>query len=167
MIVVTSLKDAPEQALVHQATHVIGILSPDSEHPKFEWLGSKSHLRLSFHDVATPAPGMAGPRSEDMTRLLEFLRNWNGASPMLIHCWAGISRSTASAYIATCLLRPDVDEQQLANELREASPSATPNPILIALADEALGRNGKMKRAIAEIGRGKDAFEGTPFSLGV
>ena len=165
MIVVTSLRDAPRQALIHGATHVVGVLSPDSEHPTFERVKGNNHLCLSFHDVALPTSGMAGPQSTDLTRLLGFLENWNGQSPLLIHCWAGISRSTASAYIATCLLRPQIDEMQLALELREASPSATPNPLLIALADAALGRDGRMQKAIANIGRGSDAFEGVPFQL--
>ena len=37
--------------------------------------------------------------------------------------------------------------------------------MLIKLADEALGRDGRMRRAIADIGRGADAFEGAPFRL--
>ena len=84
---------------------------------------------------------------------------------MLIHCWAGISRSTAAAYTALCMLRPDSDEEALARELRAASPSATPNRLIVSLADDILGRDGRMVKAIAGIGRGADAFEGTPFIL--
>ena len=84
---------------------------------------------------------------------------------MVIHCWAGISRSTASAYIAASVLNPELDEVHLATRLRAASPSATPNPRLIALADTILDRKGRMMAAIADIGRGADAFEGTPFEL--
>jgi predicted protein tyrosine phosphatase len=102
-----------------------------------------------------------------MIKLLTFIRQWDRTSPMLIHCWAGVSRSTAAGYIATCLLQPERDEEELAWALRKASPSATPNPMLIKLADEALGREGRMRRAIADIGRGADAFEGAPFRLDV
>jgi predicted protein tyrosine phosphatase len=84
---------------------------------------------------------------------------------MLIHCWAGISRSTAAAYTALCLFRPGAAEEELAFELRAASPSATPNKLIVSLADDVLGRNGRMVKAIAKIGRGADAFEGTPFIL--
>jgi predicted protein tyrosine phosphatase len=166
-IIVTSLREAPIQLRHHGARHAIGILGPEAEHPVFEELPETDHLRLSFHDVAAAVPGLSAPRSEDMVRLLTFLRGWNGASPMLIHCWAGISRSTAAGYIATCLLRPQDDEWLLARELRAAAPSATPNPLLVALADEALGREGRMIAAINTIGRGADAFEGTPFRLAV
>jgi len=84
---------------------------------------------------------------------------------MLIHCWAGISRSTAAAFTALCLLRPSTDEEQIAWELREASPSATPNRLIVQLADDVMGRGGRMVRAIEKIGRGEEAYEGTPFVL--
>ena len=100
-----------------------------------------------------------------MAKLLGFIRAWDKSAPLLIHCWAGISRSTAAGYIATCLLQPQRDEMELALALREASPSATPNPMLVALADEALAREGRMVAAIRRIGRGADAFEGLPFAL--
>ena len=86
-------------------------------------------------------------------------------SPLVLHCWAGISRSTAAAYIAACALAPDRDEAALALVLREASPSATPNARFIALADDILGRQGRMVDAIRAIGRGAEAMEGTPFML--
>jgi len=62
-------------------------------------------------------------------------------------------------------LNPSLDEEMLAQRLRTVAPSATPNPSLIAAADALLGRGGRMTRAIAAIGRGADAFEGTPFQL--
>jgi predicted protein tyrosine phosphatase len=167
MIVVTSLRHAADQVVVRGATKAISILSPDSEFPLFESVAGDNHLRLSFHDVAAASPGLAAPGVHDMMRLLTFIRSWDKAAPLLIHCWAGISRSTASAYIATCLLQPECGEDELAWRLREASPSATPNPMLIKLADEALGRDGRMRRAINDIGRGEDAFEGMPFVLQV
>ncbi|HLA01475.1 MAG TPA: protein tyrosine phosphatase, partial [Aestuariivirga sp.] len=72
---------------------------------------------------------------------------------------------TASAYTALCMLRPKADEEELAYELRAASPSATPNRLIISYTDALLGRNGRMSRAIEKIGRGENAFEGKPFIL--
>ena len=82
-----------------------------------------------------------------------------------MQCYAGISRSTAAAYIAACALAPERDEAEVARALRDASPSATPNALFVAIADRMLGRGGRMVAAIAEIGRGADAFEGEPFRL--
>lgn len=84
---------------------------------------------------------------------------------MVIHCWAGVSRSTAGAFTALCLFRPDLPETVIAERLRARSPEATPNARLVALADARLGREGRMIEAIRRIGRGADAFEGSVFSM--
>jgi predicted protein tyrosine phosphatase len=165
MIVVCSLRAAPEQVVQAKAAKAISILSPGSEFPQFDTVQGSDHLCLSFNDIAAASPGLTAPKSLDMQKLLLFIRSWDRAQPLLIHCWAGVSRSTAAAYIATCMLQPNRDEAELALQLRDASPSATPNTMLVALADEALGREGRMRRAIDSIGRGADAFEGGPFWL--
>jgi predicted protein tyrosine phosphatase len=84
---------------------------------------------------------------------------------MVIHCFAGVSRSTAAAFIAVCALEPEVAETEFAQKIRAVSPTATPNTRLVALADERLRRGGRMVAAIRAIGRGEDCFEGTPFRL--
>ena len=53
------------------------------------------------------------PRSIVRT-LLSFVRAWDRASPLVFHCWAGVSRSTAAAYISACSLAPDRDEAEIA-----------------------------------------------------
>ncbi|MGD8355534.1 MAG: tyrosine protein phosphatase, partial [Methyloceanibacter sp.] len=85
--------------------------------------------------------------------------------PLLIHCWAGISRSTAGAFVVLCALNPHADEHSLARALRRASPTAYPNRRIVALADIVLGRNGRMSAAVDHIGRGLLAEEGKVFSL--
>jgi predicted protein tyrosine phosphatase len=165
MIIVCGLQDAPVQVAQHRVTRVISILSPPVDFPTFEQVAEADHLKLDFHDIAAATAGLSAPADRDMEKILAFLRGWDQRAPLLIHCWAGISRSTASAYIATCLLQPKRDERDLAQALRAASPTATPNPMLIALADDALGREGRMRQAIAEIGRGADAYGGRPFAL--
>jgi predicted protein tyrosine phosphatase len=98
-------------------------------------------------------------------RLLDFASEWDRARPMVIHCYAGVSRSAAAAYIVAAALNPHGDEAELAAMLRWLSPSATPNSRLIAVADALLGREGRMIAAIKGIGRGADAFEGEVFEL--
>ncbi|MBP0574123.1 hypothetical protein J8J27_25825, partial [Mycobacterium tuberculosis] len=87
--------------------------------------------------------------------------------PMVVHCFAGISRSTAAAFIVACVLRPDLDEAELAASIRAQSPTATPNALLVRLADAHLGRNGRMIRAVDAIGRGADASEGHPIRIDI
>jgi predicted protein tyrosine phosphatase len=84
---------------------------------------------------------------------------------MVIHCWAGISRSTAAAVISLAAINPDAHELEIAKLLRAASPTAFPNRLMISLADAALGRRGRMVEAVESIGRGVIAGEARPFSL--
>lgn len=165
MIIVCPLIHAQTQIDTHGASHVLSLLGPESPHRVFERVEAEKHLKLTFHDISAPMPGFTAPTEDTVYRILDFVRGWEREAPMVIHCWAGISRSTASAYMAQCLLHPHADEQALAEELRDASPSATPNALMISYADHLLGRNGRMVSAIQRIGRGEDAFEGVPFVL--
>lgn len=126
-----------------------------------------ARLDLTFNDIAEPREGLVAPSAGNVAAILGFAAAWDRSAPMLICCYAGISRSTAAAYVVACArTRPGL-ESELAAELRRLSPSATPNPLLVALADAALGREGRMSAAISVIGRGAEAFEGTPFRWGL
>lgn len=123
------------------------------------------HLTLNFSDITEPREGEVLAGEHHIAELIDFLGRWDRRAPMVIHCYAGVSRSTASAFIAACLLRPDRSETEWAQDLRFASPTATPNLHLVTLADRQLERGGRMIRAIEAIGRGADCFEGVPFAL--
>ncbi len=123
------------------------------------------HLRLVMNDISEPQPGLVPPNDDHVQELIDFVVDWDRQLPMLIHCWAGISRSTAAAFISLCALNPWIDEKLIAQTLRAASPTATPNSRLILLADGLLKRGGRMSRAVEEIGRGQTTMEGTPFQL--
>lgn len=165
MIIVGPLSRVQPLVDEHGVRHVVTLLAPDTPSERPRGVDPGKHLTLHFHDIAAPLDGHTPPSAKDAETLIAFFESWDRADPMLIHCWAGISRSTAAAYAALCLLRPDADEGALARELRAASPSATPNRLIVSLADDILGRGGRMEKAIAGIGRGADAFEGTPFVL--
>lgn len=167
MIIVGPLNQVQPLIDANGVSHVITLLAPDTPHPAPQGIAKDRHLRLYFHDIVQDMDGHVPPRAVDAQRLVTFLKDWDRQRPMLIHCWAGISRSTAAAFTALCLLRPQADEEDLAWELRSASPSATPNRLIVALTDDLLGREGRMLKAIEKIGRGADAFEGTPFKLNI
>ena len=165
MIIVCGLQAVQNQVDTHGVGRVVSLLGPDTAHQNFKGIDANQHLKLTFHDVVEMMEGFSAPQAVDAQKLVEFIGGWDRKQPMLIHCWAGISRSTASAYTALCMLRPKADEEELALELRAASPSATPNRLIISLVDDILGRKGRMSRAIEKIGRGENAFEGKPFIL--
>ncbi len=147
------------------ARSLVSLLSPETAIPRPTDIAPERHLHLAVSDIVVPVPGQVLPERTHLDEFLGFVLAWDRAEPMVIHCWAGVSRSTAAAYIAACALKPERDEFAIARALRAASPTATPNARLVALADSALSRNGRMNDAIAEIGRGEECFEGTPFTL--
>lgn len=162
MIIVSPLQAVARLHAEGRASHVLGLLGPESAHPELG-LPSNKHLRLTFHDIIEPAEGMQAPMPEHVEKIIEFIQGWDQSGSLLIHCFAGISRSTASAFTAMCLLNPQEDEFDLAQELRGHSPVASPNRRMVGFADDILGRRGRMVDAIDEIGRGAEAFEGTIF----
>ncbi|MDR3373631.1 MAG: tyrosine phosphatase family protein [Ancalomicrobiaceae bacterium] len=164
---VCSLARMPDTVAEIGASHVATLISAGTPVPTPPSIAPDDHLTLAFNDIIEPIEGMVPPGEDHVSQLIDFVRSWDQARPMIIHCYAGVSRSTAAAYIALCALDPERDETDLAQEIRQLSPSATPNSRMIGFADRILGRQGRMVSAIAAIGRGEDAFEGVPFSLTV
>ena len=167
MIVVCPLHAVETQIEAHQASHVVSLLGPEHMINTPLRIDRDKHLQLTLHDIAMPIEGHISPGETHVRQLIHFLQGWDRARPMIIHCWAGISRSTASAYTAQCLFHPERSEAELAQELRAASPIATPNPMIVAAADALLERKGRMSEAIDAIGRGQSAWEGNVFTLDV
>jgi predicted protein tyrosine phosphatase len=165
MIVVCPLSRVDETVRAHGAVRLLSLLSAGTAMVRPASIAEADHLLISMHDIAAAQDGMTLPGEAHVGALLDFARRWDRTKPLVVNCYAGISRSTASAYIIASALAPRRDEAELAQTLRRLSPSATPNPRLIALADAMLGRDGRMIEAIAAIGRGADAFEGVPFAL--
>ncbi|QAY96953.1 protein tyrosine phosphatase [Methylovirgula ligni] len=128
-------------------------------------IAPERHLQVAISDVCEETEGHILADSGHIQSLIDFVRAWDQAEPLVIHCFAGVSRSTAGAFIAACTLNPQVNEAEIARRMRRASPTATPNIHLVSLADQALGRDGRMITAIREIGRGAECFEAEPFAL--
>jgi len=162
MIIVCPFNAVRALVEAKEAGQVLSILGPETNHHSFDWLGPR-HLKLTFHDISEPMEGFSPPQREHVEQIVDFAARWDRRDPLLIHCWAGISRSTAAALTAMCLLHPNEDEADLARELRRISPSATPNRLMVTYADELLGRQGRLLAAADEIGRGEDAYEGKVF----
>lgn len=165
MIYVCPLSKVDETVSRIGAERLISLLSVGTEMTRPEAIRAENHLLMNMHDISAEQDGMTLPGEAHVRRILDFARDWDRSRPLAINCYAGVSRSTASAYIIAAAFSPARDEAELATTLRRLSPSATPNPRLIAVADQILGRNGRMVAAIAAIGRGADCFEGVPFGL--
>jgi predicted protein tyrosine phosphatase len=163
MIVVCALSSLASVQRQYAPSHVVSLLSPGQVSDDTIAPGTQT-LTARFHDIAEPLPPLIAASKTEIERLLTFASGWNAQHPMLIHCWAGISRSGAAAYIVACAKKPGC-EDEVARTLRSRAPFATPNPLIVALADGILERDGRMIAAINGIGRGVDAAEGTPYEL--
>lgn len=165
MIHVTPLSRLEETLRLSGASHLLTLLSEGAVFSRPDGFGADRCLHLTMHDITEAREGYTAPSVEHVEALLAFASRWDRAAPLLVHCHAGISRSTAAAYAIAAMLQPGRPEKELALDLRRLSPMATPNPLIVAHADRLLGRRGRMIEAIRAIGRGADAFEGVPFVL--
>ncbi len=165
LIHVCPLSQVPTAVAALEASHLVSLLDRGTPVATPPSIARENHLFIGVNDICDPAEGLCHPCAEHVELLLDFVRAWPRRQAIVIHCYAGISRSTAAAFATACLLRPERSERAIARALRAASPTATPNARIVALADRALGREGRMVEAVAEIGRGVTAYEGVPFSL--
>ncbi len=147
------------------ASHIVTLLRLTDRARRPDHIAPENHLILGVDDIAEAIDGQILPTDEHVERLLAFATEWDRKAPMVVHCFAGISRSTAAAFTAACALNPGRDEMQIARAIREASPTAMPNLRIVSIADRMLQRNGRMVRAVKALGRGQEAMEGHPFRL--
>lgn len=165
VIHVCSITSVDKTVAAAGASHLVTLLAAGTGFTRPAAIEPDNHLCLWVNDIAEMQAGLVAPGRAHVERLVAFGRAWDRKRPLAVNCFAGISRSTAAAYILAAALSPGRDEAELAWTLRLLSPSATPNPALVRHADAILGRQGRMVAAIRAIGRGEDAYEGVPFIL--
>jgi predicted protein tyrosine phosphatase len=138
-------------------THVVSILGPNSPDP-LELAAFAPHRRLilRFHDVIEPQPEQIAPTREDVERLLVFGREV-GETPeahLLVHCHAGVSRSTAAAALILMQANPEWSARAALDAVAALRPRAWPNLLILEIGDALLGRNGEIAAAAGAIYRG-------------
>jgi predicted protein tyrosine phosphatase len=144
----------PELASHSEAgvTHVLSIIDPGWPDPEaFGDFPPHHREALRFHDVIEPTQG-AVPTAAHVTRLLAFGEDVmvaGGATHLLIHCHAGISRSTASAALLLAQADPARAAEDIFAEISRLRPRAWPNLLLLELGEAALGRTGEIAPAVA------------------
>ena len=137
-------------------THVLSILDPDMlDPPAFAAFAPHRRLALRFHDIIETRPNCLAPQKADVERLLAFGRELIDEAPahLLIHCHAGVSRSTASAALILAQTRPDRPALEALEAVSQIRPRAWPNLRILEFGDELLGRNGEIVAAVAAIYR--------------
>ena len=165
-IIVCGLGDVAATIRARGPSHMVTLLDPATMIATPAGFAADRHLKLAVNDIASPAEGLVLPNETVVRDLLTFGRDWDETAPMLIHCWAGISRSTASAFVLACERNPQADERAIAATMRRAAPHASPNRRIVALADDLLGRRGRMVDAVDAMGD-YDYLNAGPFDFPV
>ena len=165
MIHVCSLAALPDTVKATGASHILTVMANVDQVQRPQSVLPANHLRVQMDDITEQMEGFVAPCDSHIEQVLNFVRGWDRSAPLVVHCYAGISRSTASAFAASCALNPHRDEISIARQIRAASPIASPNRLIVGLADKALGRNGRMLRALDEMGPGSMLVEGKPFRV--
>lgn len=140
-------------------SHVLSILDPEWPVPDaFGTFGEHAKLELRFHDVIDELNAdMIAPQQEHVADLLTFacglLKEPRADVHLLVHCHAGVSRSTASMALILALTLPDLAANRIFEEVLRIRPQAWPNLRILELGDTQLNRRGEFVAAAARIYR--------------
>lgn len=137
-------------------THVLSILDPEiADPPAFQQFDAHHRLSLRFHDIIEPEPERIAPTRADVEKLLAYGRELGreSAPKLLIHCHAGVSRSTASAALILAQADPSRPADAVLNGISAIRPRAWPNLRILEFGDELLGRKGELVAAASAVYR--------------
>ena len=103
-------------------THVLSILYPEWPEPEaFSAFEPHARATFRFHDAIEPGPGVVLPQKSDIEAMLAFGRDaGRDPSHLLIHCHAGISRSTAAMLMILAQAFPDEPEDAIVDRLTQS-----------------------------------------------
>ena len=141
-----------------QVSHVLSILDPDQPEPEaFGGYGEHARLELKFHDVIQEMPGFEAPQVEHVEKMLEFgqdlLRDPEPARHLLVHCHAGISRSTAAMTLLLAQAQPGLGADEVLAQVVHIREKAWPNLRILSMGAELLGRQGEFIEAAGAVYR--------------
>lgn len=135
-----------DRAAGRNLQYLISIGTPGVPDPKtFHKIPNR--LRLEFNDLETPVddPDRILATLDDVLQIIDFSRQISAhPGKLLVCCQSGISRSTAAALTVCAALLGRGKEREAWALVLAARAQARPNRWIVQLADEALGRNGKL-----------------------
>ena len=138
-------------------THVLSILDPEWPEPEsFGAYDPHHRLTLRFDDAIEPGPELKLPTRDDVQAIVDFGRRMiadvaSDPCHLLVHCHAGVSRSTAAVAVLLAQQSPQRDETEVLDQLIRLRPQAWPNSLMIAFGDELLERGGRLSAALGKL----------------
>jgi predicted protein tyrosine phosphatase len=141
-----------------RVSHVLSILDPEWPAPEvFGTFGEHDKLELRFHDVLEDGPYVAAPKASHVEQLLAFGRRLDqepvADAHLLVHCHAGVSRSSASMALLIAQAVPNSSPKEIFAELLRIRPQIWPNLRIVEMGDNALGRDGALIEAVKGVYR--------------
>ena len=100
MIHVCSLARLHDTVTEIGASHIVTLLRLIDRVQRPAAIAETNHLILGMDDISTPMDGYTHPAEEHVHDLITFVQRWDRRAPIVMHCYAGISRSTAGAFIS-------------------------------------------------------------------
>jgi predicted protein tyrosine phosphatase len=164
-ILITPFSAVEDTVRRYRPSHVVTLLDPQTVVATPTGIARARHLRLGIDDITEPADGSVAPTKDHVAHILGFAREWDRTAPLLVHCWAGISRSTAAALILLCDIHGSGREHEIAQGLRARAAHAQPNKLMIRHADALMGREGRMIEAVEAMGPARIVWEGEVVEL--
>jgi predicted protein tyrosine phosphatase len=135
-----------------RVSHVVSIIDPEYADPAvFSQYGPHVRETFRFDDVIDLRPGYTAPGADEVERLLELGEELADAPAghLLVHCHAGISRSTAASAILLAQFNPG-RELEVFQHIRRIRPRSWPNSRMVLIADGLLGRDGAFGEALRD-----------------
>jgi len=160
LIFVCSLPELNRHAAALRPARLISIIGEAEQPDTPPGLAAGRHLRVACDDITAPVPAAVVPDRRHVKQIIAFARQWDPETPLLVHCRAGISRSTATALIAHAAHFPEVVEVAFAHLCRVA-PYAQPNALIVRYGDELLGLGGRLVAAREAMADVEPALEGS------
>src|ERR1700748_1230225 len=117
MIHVCSLADTTDTVKATGASHILTVMANVAQVQRPESVLEANHLKVQMDDITEQIDGFVAPSDSHIEQVLNFVRGWDRAAPLVVHCYAGVSRSTASAFAAACMLNPHRDEMELGRKI--------------------------------------------------
>jgi predicted protein tyrosine phosphatase len=153
-IAVCGMEELPQIAADFGPTHAVTLLDPTNSRPPIAGLDDDDHLFVGVHDIRAPLPDHEHPQDHHVEALLAFGESLRPAVEssevrVLVHCWAGVSRSTAAAFTLKCQLT-GMTERDALLYIQSVRRQMWPNELIVELADQALDRRGRMLRALRD-----------------
>lgn len=136
--------------------HMVSLQNPGADVSELRppCVAPENHYISFFYD-ADLLGDVNAPTREQISHLIDWLSprcQPESAAQFLIHCDAGLGRSTAVGYIAWSLFLGPGREQEAFDAMKDSSfeSKLVPNSIVIDHADDLLGRAGALRKPLTE-----------------